>query len=87
MNLSEEKKTKLRNQINSLTVGFAFFLRNDILKVEEDYEFLEDSLDQALKTIPSFNKFPSQIILSESNLKAAEKELDKFLGSLSEGKE
>ena len=87
MNLSEEKKAKLRNQINSLTVGFAFFLRNDILKIEEDYEFLENALDEALKTIPSCSKFPSQMILTESNKKAAEKELDRFFNSLSEAKE
>ena len=34
-----DKRRKIIEKINSLTVDFAFFLRNDICKTDSDYEW------------------------------------------------
>ena len=88
-----DKKRKIIEKINDLTVDFAFFLRNDICKTDSDYEYLEEHLDKAFACVPRSSDFPSQIIVSEINKQAAMKEIEEFvdritnLDSLSEGKD
>ena len=88
-----DKKRKIIEKINSLTVDFAFFIRNDICKTDSDYEYLEEHLDKAFACVPRSSDFPSQIIVSEINKQVAMKEIEKFvdrifdLDSLSEGKD
>ena len=88
-----DKKRKIIEKINNLTVDFAFFLRNDICKTDSDYEYLEEHLDKALACVPRSSDFPSQIIVSEINKQVAMKEIEEFvdritdLDSLSEGKD
>ena len=88
-----DKRRKIIEKINSLTVDFAFFLRNDICKTDSDYEYLEEHLDKAFACVPRSSDFPSQIIVSEINKQVAMKELEEFvdrifdLDSLSEGKD
>ena len=88
-----DKKRKIIEKINDLTVDFAFFLRNDICKTDSDYEYLEEHLDKAFACVPRSSDFPSQIIVSEINKQVAMKEIEQFvdrifdLDSLSEGKD
>ena len=88
-----DKKRKIIEKINDLTVDFAFFLREDICKTDSDYEYLEEHLDKALACVPRSSDFPSQIIVSEINKQVAMKEIEEFvdritnLDSLSEGKD
>ena len=88
-----DKRRKIIEKINSLTVDFAFFLRNDIWKTDSDYEYLEEHLDKAFACVPRSSDFPSQIIVSEINKQVAMKEIEQFvdrifdLDSLSEGKD
>ena len=88
-----DKRRKIIEKINSLTVDFAFFLRNDICKTDSDYEYLEEHLDKAFACVPRSSDFPSQIIVSEINKQVAMKEIEQFvdrifdLDSLSEGKD
>ena len=88
-----DKKRKIIEKINSLTVDFAFFIRNDICKTDSDYEYLEEHLDKAFACVPRSSDFPSQIIVSEINKQVAMKEIEEFvdrifdLDSLSEGKD
>ena len=87
------KRRKIIEKINNLTVDFAFFLRNDICKTDSDYEYLEEHLDKAFACVPRSSDFPSQIIVSEINKQVARKEIEEFgdrifdLDSLSEGKD
>ena len=87
------KRRKIIEKINNLTVDFAFFLRNDICKTDSDYEYLEEHLDKALACVPRSSDFPSQIIVSEINKQVAMKEIEEFVDritnfdSLSEGKD
>ena len=87
------KRQKIISKINSLTVDFAFFLREDICKTASDYEYLEEHLDKAFACVPRSSEFPSQIIVSEINKQVAVKEIEEFvdrifdLDSLSEGKD
>ena len=87
------KRRKIIEKINNLTVDFAFFLRNDICKTDSDYEYLEEHLDKAFACVPRSSDFPSQIIVSEINKQVAMKEIEEFvdrifdLDSLSEGKD
>ena len=88
-----DKRRKIIEKINSLTVDFAFFLRNDICKTDSDYEYLDEHLDKAFACVPRSSDFPSQIIVSEINKQVAMKEIEEFvdrifdLDSLSEGKD
>ena len=88
-----DKRRKIIQKINNLTVDFAFFLRNDICKTDSDYEYLEEHLDKAFACVPRSSDFPSQIIVSEINKQVAMKEIEEFvdkifdLDSLSEGKD
>ena len=88
-----DKRRKIIEKINNLTVDFAFFLRNDICKTDSDYEYLEEHLDKALACVPRSSDFPSQIIVSEINKQGAMIEIEEFvdrifdLDSLSEGKD
>ena len=88
-----DKRRKIIEKINSLTVDFAFFIRNDICKTDSDYEYLEEHLDKAFACVPRSSDFPSQIIVSEINKQVAMKEIEEFvdrifdLDSLSEGKD
>ena len=88
-----DKRRKIIEKINSLTVDFGVFLRNDICKTDSDYEYLEEHLDKALACVPRSSDFPSQIIVSEINKQVAMKEIEEFvdrifdLDSLSEGKD
>ena len=87
------KRRKIIEKINNLTVDFAFFLREDICKTDSDYEYLEEHLDKALACVPRSSEFPSQIIVSEINKQVAMKEIEEFVDritnfdSLSEGKD
>jgi len=87
------KRRKIIEKINNLTVDFAFFLREDICKTDSDYEYLEEHLDKAFACVPRSSDFPSQIIVSEINKQVARKEIEEFvdrifdLDSLSEGKD
>ena len=89
-----DKKRKIIEKINNLTVDFAFFLRNDICKTDSDYEYLEKHLDKAFACVPRSSEFPSQIVVAEVNKQAAMKEIEEFVDriytnfdSLSEGKD
>ena len=88
-----DRRRKIIEKINDLTVDFAFFLRNDICKTDSDYEYLEEHLDKAFACVHSSSDFPSQIIVSEINKQVAMKEIEEFvdritnLDSLSEGKD
>ena len=88
-----DRRRKIIEKINDLTVDFAFFLRNDICKTDSDYEYLEEHLDKAFACVPRSSEFPSQIIVSEINKQVAMKEIEQFvdrifdLDSLSEGKD
>ena len=88
-----DRRRKIIEKINDLTVDFAFFLRNDICKTDSDYEYLEEHLDKAFACVPRSSDFPSQIIVSEINKQVAMKEIEEFvdrifdLDSLSEGKD
>ena len=88
-----DKKRKIIEKINNLTVDFAFFLRNDICKTDSDYEYLEEHLDKAFACGPRSSDFASQIIVSEINKQVAMKEIEQFvdrifdLDSLSDGKD
>ena len=88
-----DKRRKIIEKINSLTVDFAFFIWNDICKTDSDYEYLEELLDKAFACVPRSSDFPSQIIVSEINKQVAMKEIEQFvdrifdLDSLSEGKD
>ena len=88
-----DRRRKIIEKINDLTVDFAFFLRNDICKTDSDYEYLEEHLDKALACVPRSSDFPSQIIVSEINKQVAMKEIEQFvdrifdLDSLCEGKD
>ena len=88
-----DKRRKIIEKINNLTVDFAFFIRNDICKTDSDYEYLEEHLDKASACVPRSSDFPSQIIVSEINKQVAMKEIEEFvdrifdLDSLSEGKD
>ena len=88
-----DTRRKIIEKINSLTVDFAFFLREDICKTDSDYEYLEEHLDKAFACVPRSSDFPSQIIVSEINKQVAMKEIEEFvdrifdLDSLSEGKD
>ena len=88
-----DRRRKIIEKINDLTVDFAFFLRNDICKTDSDYDYLEEHLDKALACVPRSSDFPSQIIVSEINKQVAMKEIEQFvdrifdLDSLSEGKD
>ena len=88
-----DKRRKIIQKINSLTVDFAFFIRNDICKTDSDYEYLEEHLDKAFACVPRSSDFPSQIIVSEINKQVAMKEIEEFVDritnfdSLSEGKD
>ena len=88
-----DRRRKIIEKINDLTVDFAFFLRNDICKTDSDYEYLEEHLDKAFACVPRSSDFPSQIIVSEINKQVAMKEIEQFvdrifdLDSLSEGKD
>ena len=53
-----DKKRKIIEKINNLTVDFAFFLRNDICKTDSDYEYLEEHLDKALCLCPTLFRVP-----------------------------
>ena len=88
-----DKRRKIIEKINNLTVDFAFFLRNDICKTDSDYEYLEEHLDKAFACVPRSSEFPSSVLLTEVNNKAAMKEIEEFVDritnrdSLSEGKD
>ena len=88
-----DKRRKIIEKINNLTVDFAFFLREDICKTDSDYEYLEEHLDKAFACVPRSSDFPSQIIVSEINKQVAMKEIEEFVDritnfdSLSEGKD
>ena len=88
-----DKRRKIIEKINNLTVDFAFFIRQDICKTDSDYEYLEEPLDKAFACVPRSSDFPSQIIVSEINKQVAMKEIEEFvdritnLDSLSEGKD
>jgi hypothetical protein len=88
-----DTRRKIIEKINSLTVDFAFFLREDICKTDSDYEYLEEHLDKAFACVPRSSDFPSRIIVSEINKQIARKEIEEFvdkifdLDSLSEGKD
>ena len=88
-----DKRRKIIEKINSLTVDFAFFLREEICKTDSDYEYLEEHLDKAFACVRRSSDFPSQIIVSEINKQVAMKEIEEFvdrifdLDSLSEGKD
>ena len=88
-----DKRRKIIEKINDLTVDFAFFINNNICKTDSDYEYLDEHLDKAFACVPRSSDFPSQIIVSEINKQAAMKEIEEFvdritnLDSLSEGKE
>ena len=88
-----DKRRKIIEKINNLTIDFAFFIRQDICKTDSDYEYLEEHLDKALACVPRSSDFPSQIIVSEINKQVAMKEIEEFvdritnLDSLSEGKD
>ena len=88
-----DKRRKIIEKINNLTVDFAFFLREDICKTDSDYKYLEEHLDKAFACVPRSSDFPSQIIVSEINKQVAMKEIEEFvaritnLDSLSEGKD
>ena len=88
-----DRRRKIIEKINDLTVDFAFFLREDICKTDSDYEYLEEHLDKAFACVPRSSDFPSQIIVSEINKQVAMKEIEQFvdrifdLDSLSEGKD
>jgi len=76
-----DKRRKIIEKINNLTVDFAFFL------------YLEEHLDKAFACVPRSSEFPSQIVVAEINKQAAMKEIEEFvdritnLDSLSEGKD
>ena len=88
-----DKRRKIIEKINNLTVDFAFLLRNDMCKTDSNYEYLEEHLDKAFACVPRSSDFPSQIIVSEINKQVAMKEIEEFvdrifdLDSLSEGKD
>ena len=88
-----DKRRKIIEKINNLTVDFAFFINNNICKTDSDYEYLDEHLDKAFACVPRSSDFPSQIIVSEINKQAAMKEIEEFvdrifdLDSLSEGKD
>ena len=88
-----DKRRKIIEKINDLTVDFAFFINNNICKTDSDYEYLDEHLDKAFACVPRSSDFPSQIIVSEINKQAAMKEIEEFvdritnLDSLSEGKD
>ena len=88
-----DKRRKIIEKINNLTVDFAFFLRNDICKTDSDYEYLEEHLDKAFACVPRSSDYPSQIIETEIIKQVAMKEIEEFLDritnldSLSAGKE
>ena len=88
-----DKRRKIIEKINDLTVDFAFFINNNICKTDSDYEYLEEHLDKAFACVPRSSDFPSQIIVSEINKQVAMKEIEEFvdritnLDSLSEGKD
>ena len=82
-----DKRRKIIEKINNLTVDFAFFLRNDICKTDSDYEYLEEHLDKAFACIPNRSEFPSQMIMEELNRQIIVKAAEKFYGSFSEGKD
>ena len=88
-----DKRRKIIEKINDLTVDFAFFINNNICKTDSDYEYLDEHLDKAFACVPRSSDFPSQIIVSELNKQAAMKEIEEFvdritnLDSLSEGKD
>ena len=81
------KRQKIISKINSLTVDFAFFLREEICKTDSDYEYLEEHLDKAFACVPRSSEFPSQLIVSELNKQIIIKATEGFFDSLSEGKE
>lgn len=81
------KRQKIISKINSLTVDFAFFLREEICKTDSDYEYLEEHLDKASACVPRSSEFPSQMIMSELNKQIIIKASEEFFDSLSEGKE
>ena len=82
-----DKRRKIIEKINNLTVDFAFFLRNDICKTDSDYEYLEEHLDKAFACVPRSSEFPSQLIVSELNKQIIIKATEGFFDSLSEGLE
>ena len=88
-----DKRRKIIEKINNLTVDFAFFINNNICKTDSDYEYLDEHLDKAFACVPRSSDFPSQIIVSEINKQVAMKEIEEFvdritnLDSLSEGKD
>ena len=88
-----DRRRKIIEKINDLTVDFAFFINNNICKTDSDYEYLEEHLDKAFACVPRSSDFPSQIIVSEINKQVAMKEIEEFvdritnLDSLSEGKD
>ena len=82
-----DKRRKIIEKINNLTVDFAFFLRNDICKTDSDYEYLEYHLDKAFACVPRSSEFPSQLIVSELNKQIIIKATEGFFDSLSEGLE
>ena len=88
-----DKRRKIIEKINNLTIDFAFFIRQDICKTDSDYEYLKEHLDKAFACVPRSSEFPSQIIVSEINKQVAMKEIEEFvdrifdLDSLSEGKD
>ena len=81
------KRQKIISKINSLTVDFAFFLREGICKTDSDYEYLEEHLDKAFACVPRSSEFPSQLIVSELNKQIIIKATEGFFDSLSEGLE
>ena len=81
------KRQKIISKINSLTVDFAFFLREEICKTDSDYEYLEEHLDKAFACVPRSSEFPSQLIVSELNKQIIIKATEGFFDSLSEGLE
>ena len=88
-----DKRRKIIEKINNLTIDFAFFIRQDICKTDSDYEYLEEHLDKAFACVPRSSDFPTQIIVSEINKQVAMKEIEEFvdritnLDSLSEVKD
>ena len=72
------KRRKIIEKINNLTVDFAFFLREDICKTDSDYEYLEEHLDKAFACVPRSSDFPSQIVVAEVNKQAAMKKIEEF---------
>jgi len=82
-----DKRRKIIEKINNLTIEFARFEREGICKTDSDYEYLEEHLDKAFACVPRSSDFPSQLIVSELNKQIIIKATEGFFDSLSEGLE